>query len=193
MYYWLTVFSPRAVNFSLGSLSTNWKYPHSQNASWNDFRGPSVQALPHPLRVSLARARSLLLSLLPSVCYAGYSGMIFLPITNCVAYFESLHQLLPHAFKIMWCIISLQAHYISNQHNEPLRADKSCQNRPIIGYTRTDELLLSPLGLRALKKKGESLGCCLVFSPTLLSHSIRFLHALEQNKAHCTAKGFFIC
>ena len=29
----------RAVTFSLGSLSTNWKYPHSQNASWNDFRG----------------------------------------------------------------------------------------------------------------------------------------------------------
>ena len=50
MYYWLTVFSPRAVNFSLGSLSTNWKYPHSQSASWNDFRGPSVQALPHPSR-----------------------------------------------------------------------------------------------------------------------------------------------
>ena len=72
MYNWLTVFSPRAVNFSLGRLSTNWKYPHSQSASWNDFRGPSVQALPHSLRVSLARARSLFRPLLPSACYAGY-------------------------------------------------------------------------------------------------------------------------
>ena len=71
MYYWLTVFSPRAVNFSLGSLSTNWKYPHSQSASWNDFLGPSVQALPHPLHVSLARARSLFRLLLPRACYAG--------------------------------------------------------------------------------------------------------------------------
>ena len=69
MYHWLTVFLPCAVNFSLGSLSTNWKYPHSQSASWNDFRGPSVQALPHPLRVSLARARSLFRLLLPSACY----------------------------------------------------------------------------------------------------------------------------
>ena len=72
MSYWLTVFSPREVTFSLGSLSTNWKYQHSQNASWNDFRGPSVQALPHPSRVSLARARSLFPLLLPSACYAGY-------------------------------------------------------------------------------------------------------------------------
>ena len=106
MYYWLTVFSPRAVNFSLGSLSTNWKYPHSQSASWNDFRGPSVlashagvfrgariswreeiraplkppaweatsvQALPHPSRVSLACVHSLFRPLLPSACYAGYT------------------------------------------------------------------------------------------------------------------------
>ena len=55
MYYWLRVFSPSAVTFSLGSLSTNWKYPHSQNASWNDFRGPSGQALRHPSPVSLSR------------------------------------------------------------------------------------------------------------------------------------------
>ena len=40
MYYW----------------STNWKYPHSQNASENDFRGPSMQALPRPSCVSLSRA-----------------------------------------------------------------------------------------------------------------------------------------
>ena len=39
MYFWLTVFSPHAVTVSLGSLSTNWKYPHLQNTSWNDFRG----------------------------------------------------------------------------------------------------------------------------------------------------------
>ena len=50
------------VNFSFGSLSTNWKYPHSQNARWNDFRGPSVQALPHPSLVSLTRARPFSLS-----------------------------------------------------------------------------------------------------------------------------------
>ena len=37
----------------------------------NDFRGPSVQALPHPSRVSLSRARSLFRLLLPSACYAG--------------------------------------------------------------------------------------------------------------------------
>ena len=56
---WWTVFSPRTETFSLGSLSTNWKYPHSQNASWNNFRGTSLQVLPHPLRVSLTRACSL--------------------------------------------------------------------------------------------------------------------------------------
>ena len=60
MYYWLTVFSPSAVNFSLWSVSTNWKYPHLQNESWNDFRGPSGQALPLPSRVILSRARSVL-------------------------------------------------------------------------------------------------------------------------------------
>ena len=69
---WLTVFSPCAVTFSLGSLSTNWKYLHSQDASWNDFRGPSEQALPLPSRVSLACASSFLRPLLPSDCYAGY-------------------------------------------------------------------------------------------------------------------------
>ena len=78
MYYWLTVFSPRAVNFSLGSLSTNWKYRHSQSASWNDFRGPFVRALPHPSRVSLARARSLFRPLLPSACYPKKATFVFL-------------------------------------------------------------------------------------------------------------------
>ena len=73
MHYWLTVVSACVVTFSLGSLSTNWKYPHSQNASWNDFRGPSVQVLPHPSRVSLARTRSLFRPLLQSNCYAGYN------------------------------------------------------------------------------------------------------------------------
>ena len=34
------------------------------------------------------------------------------------------------------CNISLLAHYISNQGNEPPSADKRCQNRPVIGYTR---------------------------------------------------------
>ena len=38
----------------------------------NDFRGPSVQALPLPWRVSFSRARFFLCSLLPSACYAGY-------------------------------------------------------------------------------------------------------------------------
>ena len=44
-----------------------------------------------------------------------------------------------------WCEISLLAHHISNQGYEPLSADKSCQNRPIIRYTilvYRDELLL---------------------------------------------------
>ena len=68
---WLTIFSSSAVTFSLGSLSTNWKYPHSQNASWNDFCGPSGHAVPLPSRVSLSRDRSFLRPLLPSACYAG--------------------------------------------------------------------------------------------------------------------------
>ena len=38
----------------------------------NDFRGPSVQALPLPLRVSFLRARFFLCPLLPSACYAGH-------------------------------------------------------------------------------------------------------------------------
>ena len=53
-------------------------------------------------------------------------------------YFEYLH----HAFKMNWCEISLLSHHISNQGNKPPSADKSCQNRPIIGYTRRNELLL---------------------------------------------------
>ena len=38
----------------------------------NDFRGPFVQALPLPSRVSFSRAPSLFCLLLPSACYAGY-------------------------------------------------------------------------------------------------------------------------
>ena len=38
----------------------------------NDFRGPSVQALPLPSRVSFSRARFFLRPLLPSACKAGY-------------------------------------------------------------------------------------------------------------------------
>ena len=56
----IDVFSPSAVNFSFGSLSTNSKYLLSQNASWNDFRGSSVQALPLPSRVFLSNACSFL-------------------------------------------------------------------------------------------------------------------------------------
>ena len=59
------------VTFSLGSLLTYWKYPHSQNGSWNDFWRPSVQALHHPLRVSLTCTCSLFCPLLPSTWYAG--------------------------------------------------------------------------------------------------------------------------
>ena len=47
----------------------------------NDFRGPSVQALPLPSRVSFSRARFFLCPLLPSACYAGYTlagSVIFL-------------------------------------------------------------------------------------------------------------------
>ena len=40
----------------------------------NDFRGPSVQALPLPSRVS-SRARFFLCPLLPSACYAGYLSL----------------------------------------------------------------------------------------------------------------------
>ena len=46
---------------SLGSLSTNRKYPHSQKASWNDFHGPLGQKLLLPSRVSLTHP------ILPSV------------------------------------------------------------------------------------------------------------------------------
>ena len=38
----------------------------------DDFRGPSVQALPLPSRVSFSRAGFFLCPLLPSACYAGY-------------------------------------------------------------------------------------------------------------------------
>ena len=38
----------------------------------NDFRGPSVQALPLPSRVSFSRARFFFCPLLASACYAGY-------------------------------------------------------------------------------------------------------------------------
>ena len=40
---------------------------------YSDFRGPSVQALPLPSRVSFSRARFFLYPLLPSACYAGYA------------------------------------------------------------------------------------------------------------------------
>ena len=49
---------------SLGSLSTNRKYPHSQKASWNDFHGPLGQKLLLPSRVSLTHP------ILPSVFLA---------------------------------------------------------------------------------------------------------------------------
>ena len=39
----------------------------------NDFRGPSVQALPLPSRVSFSRARFFLCPPLTSACYAGYA------------------------------------------------------------------------------------------------------------------------
>ena len=42
----------------------------------NDFRGPSVQALPLPSRVSFSRARFFLCPLLPSACHAGYRVFI---------------------------------------------------------------------------------------------------------------------
>ena len=107
MYYWLTVFSPRAVNFSLGSLSTNWKYPHSQSASWNDFRGPSVQVLPHPLRVSLARVRSLF-RLLRTATFISYY------LQTCLASFctsaFSIMNLAYNAFtyttSVLWILVS---------------------------------------------------------------------------------------
>ena len=38
----------------------------------NDFRGPSVQALPLPSLVSFSRTRFFLCPLLPKACYAGY-------------------------------------------------------------------------------------------------------------------------
>ena len=52
---------PRATTFSLGSLLTSRKYPHSQKASWNDFRGAGwirgVDFLgPLPSCVSIARS-----------------------------------------------------------------------------------------------------------------------------------------
>ena len=55
----------------------------------NDFRGPSVQALPLPSRVSFSRARFSLCPLLASACYAGYLSPIPLPF-SC------------HSFKFLW-------------------------------------------------------------------------------------------
>ena len=65
--------------FSLRNLSTNWEYPHSQNATRNYFRGPSRQALPLPSRVSRSCARSSSRPLLPSACYAGRLSWIWHP------------------------------------------------------------------------------------------------------------------
>ena len=65
--FWLTVFSPRAVSSSLGSLSTNWGTQRMRVCR------PSGQALPLPSRVSLSRGCSVLCQLLPSGCYAGHN------------------------------------------------------------------------------------------------------------------------
>ena len=54
-FLWLTVFSPNANTYPLGSHLTIRNLPHSQKASRNDFHGPLGQALPRPSRVSLAR------------------------------------------------------------------------------------------------------------------------------------------
>ena len=61
-FLWLTVFSPHATTFSLGSPSTNRKYPHAHKASWNDCRGP-LGPVPSPRAL-----RSFLRPLLPSTC-----------------------------------------------------------------------------------------------------------------------------
>ena len=54
------------------SPTTNWKYPHSKNMSWNNFRGPSGHALFLPSHVFLLCVRSFFHPLIPSACYAGY-------------------------------------------------------------------------------------------------------------------------
>ena len=59
MYYWLTVFSPPRLIFPLGASRPIGNTCTHRMRVENDFRGPSVQALPHPSRVSLACARSL--------------------------------------------------------------------------------------------------------------------------------------
>ena len=66
---WLTVFSPRTVTFSLGNIRT-----HRMQVE-PIFRGPSLQVLPHPSRVSLTCACSLFRPLLPSACYTGYFNL----------------------------------------------------------------------------------------------------------------------
>ena len=43
-----------------------------EEGAGDDFRGPSVQALPLPSRVSFSRAGFFVCPLLPSACYAGY-------------------------------------------------------------------------------------------------------------------------
>ena len=160
MYYWLTVFSPRAVNFSLGSLSTNWKYPHSQSASWNDFRGPSVQALPLPLRVSLARARSLRspVLVLPSAGYAGYLQI------NCIKCLASelffLQSILPIAKTFSHRMIMRSLRTLLCPHYSMVTASLQCimwKASLLISYLMTLQSLEKEISVFFFFKSGKGL------------------------------------
>ena len=70
----------RLALFVRGQLFSVKPFDRSRNGcqviregAGNDLRGPSVQALPLPSRVSFSRARFFLCPLLASACYAGYS------------------------------------------------------------------------------------------------------------------------
>ena len=91
---------------------------------------------------------------------------------NRVSFFESLY----HAFK---CVISLLAHHISNQRNEPLSADNSCQDGTIIG------LLESGIPEQAFVKKSYRHALSLIPTYPLVvvfpAHiSLRFPHDEDE-------------
>ena len=65
----------------------------------NVFRGPSVQALPLPSRVSFSRARFFLCPLLPSACYTGY---IFNCCFNLTCYYATAG--IPPGFAVLFVL-----------------------------------------------------------------------------------------
>ena len=79
----------------------------------NDFRGPSVQALPLPSRVSFSRARFFLRPLLPSACYAGYDYWKSTYIDTLAKGFNVCFSFSVLSFKSQWFLVLMQCTSVS--------------------------------------------------------------------------------